>query len=518
MPRPFVEDLGPSPFGHLGTPNRPKFEPGRSINQSGRFKQHFHHYNGPSIDVPRATNPGSLQQAKSAALLLAETSPTTRADSTPRETLKIQNPSSNRDQEDMSLPASSMKIAIPRSRRNRPPRNLISWDGQDLDVGPFRGQRRFQAVINATSKTCSPLEKISRVENPMQPRHATVPTAHRLSSPPVNQVSLDPVNTRASLQHSLEAGLDELSLKDDSRDYWSSQLRSRQLPITKTSTISCNMKKPITPQPFLDTNFGRVPPEVRAVIWGHVFVAPEPWVLVRYPDSRHQSPPTQMEVGPANSTDDSSDPSFLRRIDILRTCRTIYQEGRHVLYSKNSFYFQSGSDCSKFLVSIGHEYVGKLKSLQFAGLVYYKSLTKEKVDELFPEERFSSDYRARILKLPRPYLYEDTEEAARLLRKCEGLTNVSLWMQVGEEEAIIDFLRHIRWWKTYVDFIDSFHWKLRPEKPEERYSHCNSWDARPTAGDWGDLTWGNDRVVTVEIAPQGKPGINQIIDDSQGFF
>ena len=478
------DDLGQSPFGH-----KRRQKAALLARPIAAPKEETNDYKEPSHDTADPTEQLTVTPPPE---------PTIQAEESPSEDKQLSD----------DLPPMTHLAAASSPKRNLLPRKLLSWGGTDLGISPFKGRRRLQALVDATiSDTSRP--KIER------------PTAASSSSESLNgSVSAqDPqpgsanTPTLSAPRSSLDSELEGLTL--------SSSLETTHAPsdsvvkprvsvfhaLVKNKARSLTVKKALTPQPFLNTYLGRVPPEVREIIWEYLLISPTSKVLVKYPESDAQSQPegqcsskaTRRQVWPIL-------PKFggINGVNILCTCRLVREEGHHIFFSKNSFRFTRASDLLEFLAYIGSGYRQKLTSFHLGGLLGQKLRYSERHLDIYCEEgMFGSGRRDSLAREIAPCLHPDAKKAGKMLKECKHLKSIDIEMKVGEEIYIIEFLQAWHgFYRTAVDFSDDFSWAVRPT----RFREGHIWGvhhfyelARPSGPSWGRYTLGNDRLVNVTI-------------------
>ena len=486
MARPFIDDLGPSPFKHR---RRQKAAvpapPVTAIKEEASDPKESCHDAGRPTEQLGVTPP-------------------------PESTTREEGPASQGSRIGDSIPPITRLATTLPPTRDLSARKLLSWDGKDLGISPFKGRRRLQALVKASEASHSVLEKPTAVSSSPGSLNGA---AHLTQDPQPSDADTETVSSPRSF---LDSELEKLSLSSPSEttpntsDGSVTSAASVSHAPAKNKILSLTVKKALTPQPFLNTNLGRVPPEVREIIWKYLLISSTSHIFVQNQNVDAQSQPESQPSGDSQlsskatpSTIWSTQP-FSPEIDLLRTCRLVREECQHIFYSKNSFILASASDLLGFLRSMGDDCRDKLRSLHLVGLITDKlSYTEKELDEFCREGWFGFGERDSLAQETGPDLHPHAEKATGLLRACKNLKTIDIEFKVGEELGIIHLLQEWHGFdKTAIDFLDDFSWIVRPtrflEKSIWRISDAHEL-ARPSDSSWGTLVSGNDRVVKVSI-------------------
>ena len=175
------------------------------------------------------------------------------------------------------------------------------------------------------------------------------------------------------------------------------------------------------PRPFLNTAFGKLPPELRVMIYRHLLVIPQ-----FQADSDHNK---------KNAKDSStaSQPFIhLKKssLAILRTCRQIKHEAHPVLLESGIPYFANGRELLGYLTGIGSTGRSRLEALCIGPLV-------------FPDPSADSDRPSQpgilffggegTISCRHATEDPDMKGAFSLLMECESLRTIYMDMKQGEE-------------------------------------------------------------------------------------
>ncbi len=495
MGRPFVGDLGPSPFKHT---RRQKALAAAAASSNGDQDKDRHH------DLPKL-----VEQ-------LAITPPVQRIAS-----------------DDKSVPSNSNLRLEPRTNgptfhQDSPARNVPLEDGKNLSLVLFKARSRLdgsgdeapgrRAFVHAglghlfpdiesgvelqsslhAAPGKAPRTNVMKPRNSLRSGRARAPpyTRREMKAPPflrTNPKGIDPVAPKKA---------------------------EPQIPRrTKTLLeILVNRRLP----PFLSTGLGKIPPEVREIIWKYVLTNP----ILHGTRVFSQSVPTNDDLVVTQPWD----PSFTKSATsmtaasttptlslpgiscpaILRTCRLIYQEAQYVLYSNTSFHLTNASALLLFLKTIGPGHRNELRSLHVGGLLGRKrSYTEEEIDTFCREEGFDGASRDYLARCTDECVLPDADEAAKLLGASKSPIKIILHLKVGEELLYIMFLAACLWCPWYVrvaiDLVDEHHWAMRAARSDEENALSSKKmkeldrQACPPGSSWGDDTWGTDRTVEVKL-------------------
>ena len=235
------------------------------------------------------------------------------------------------------------------------------------------------------------------------------------------------------------------------------------------------------PRPFPDTYLGRLPGEVRNMIYERLLIFPpsQPTRYLRVPLDTN----THSDISPArgatmttNSEAASAEvPTLAPRqqprsakvsyVAILQTCRQINREAYHIFYANNAFHFTSAPDLIKFLIGIGPLRRAELTTLHLEGLVVDQPLwTKEELDSL------NSDERKQCEAERHQAIHPDQNKLARLLDGCRSLSRLRLEMRDSERFEYFLFLNSTLWTgKQVVYLVDGSHWVVRLPPRDDKH-------------------------------------------------
>ena len=219
-------------------------------------------------------------------------------------------------------------------------------------------------------------------------------------------------------------------------------------------------------RPFSETTLGRLPGEIRDMIFEHLLVAP-PSQATRYlrvPDAAFVNPEEtearRSHVAPLQK----SELGKVSYVAILQTCRQIYEEAYHVFYAKNAFHFTSVPVLIAFLKGIGPTRRAELTTLQLEGLVVDQAVwDKDVLDSYCLENNIGSVERKELEAERWQSIHPQTHKVTELLDGCKNLSRLILEMRTHERFDYFFFL------KTYLDgtrrpvvyIVDNSRWVVR---------------------------------------------------------
>lgn len=226
-------------------------------------------------------------------------------------------------------------------------------------------------------------------------------------------------------------------------------------------------------RPFPETCLGRLPGEVRNMIYEHLLIFPpsQPTRYLRIPLDAG----THSDISPArgatvttNSEAASAEPSALALgqqsrsakasyVAILQTCRQINREAYHIFYANNAFHFTNAPDLIDFLIGIGPLRRAELTTLHLEGLVVDQPLwTKEELDRLDSNERKQREAERHEA------IHPDQNKLARLLDGCRNLSRLRLEVRDRERFEYFLFFTSSLWTEEQVVYlVDGSRWIIR---------------------------------------------------------
>lgn len=255
------------------------------------------------------------------------------------------------------------------------------------------------------------------------------------------------------------------------------------------------------PRPFLHTGLGRLPPEIREVIWEDVLSSQEAHVF----DADMHQPLGLTDAMSTVALAEAPPPSMQNEVScpaLLQVCRTVYQEAQHIYYADTMFKFTDPSSLTGFLVKIGMQNRLTITVLRLGGLTSREpTFSEAALDEHCREGNFGAGRREIFAAMTSNREHPKAKEAIPYLKECKHLRTIHLDLKVGEEIYYIIFLFHMYGFgKVVVDFVDTFHWTVRwaPREFDEWYPEFYK-RARPQGLEWGVDILRNDRLVEVDV-------------------
>ncbi|CAD6579973.1 MAG: hypothetical protein ASARMPREDX12_009423 [Alectoria sarmentosa] len=238
-------------------------------------------------------------------------------------------------------------------------------------------------------------------------------------------------------------------------------------------------------RPFPETPLGKLPGEIREMIYEHLLVAPPPQQMryLRVP----LMAATNSDIMPAkgaNVTADSkaasADPPQLAPapysrfakvscLAILQTCHQINREAYHIFYAKNSFHFTNVPDLLAFLIGIGKGRRAELTSLHLEGLVVDQPFwIKEVLDSYCLEHNIGSVEREEREAEHCLALHADICQVSELLDDCKNLSRLHFEMRTCERLHYFLFLIFdLGRGRSVVYLVDGSRWVVRWPYTEE---------------------------------------------------
>ena len=199
-------------------------------------------------------------------------------------------------------------------------------------------------------------------------------------------------------------------------------------------------------KPFLETAFGKLPPEIRADIFKDVLTVGSITPLkdgisvpiIRTKQDRGSR--TNLQIGPAGPAS---------CLALLQTCRQIYHESSLLFYIINPVYLSNPQDMLLFLRSLGPVRCDELRSLHLEDiLVQMPMFSPRYLDRLRAQGPFSEDAIARFATRRDDRIHRDVKEALQLLNKRGNLRKIYLDMRPSQTLEYINFCTQIPGFKN----------------------------------------------------------------------
>ena len=248
------------------------------------------------------------------------------------------------------------------------------------------------------------------------------------------------------------------------------------------------------PQPFLNTALGKLPPEIRVMIYQYLVVGQET-----------DPSATMSRLLAASPSIASQRFIYLRRsgLSILRTCRQINLEAHSIFDASGIPYFANAGELAGFLKGVGPIGRLQLEAFRIGSLVSHEPFEVHQHHYYDPRIFYlhSNGYISYRYKKIDP----DVTSAFSLLFECKNLRTIYMEMKQGEEIMHYNILRSfIAGLVTILRVYDLHYWyALRSEKPIHEYGvlDLNSpWRIYQALVSSGRLM-GRDVLVMVDMNP-----------------
>ena len=219
-------------------------------------------------------------------------------------------------------------------------------------------------------------------------------------------------------------------------------------------------------KPFLETAFGKLPPEIRAGIFKDVLTVGSLSPLkdgISVPMSQSKQDysdggsETKVSIGPARSAS---------CLALLQTCRQIYHESSLLFYSINTMYISDPQAMLSFLRHLGPARCDELRSLHLEDVVVsIPRFSQEYIDRLRSQRNFSEGTLAMLAARREDIIPSEVKKAVQLLNKRGNMRKIYLDMRPSQTLEYIDLCAQIPGCK-YREFV--FHsptrWSIAPSK------------------------------------------------------
>ena len=228
----------------------------------------------------------------------------------------------------------------------------------------------------------------------------------------------------------------------------------------ETHCASDRMSESLRLKPFRDTNFGKLPPEIRQMIFTNLLASPPAYGGYDF-RAATESSSGQSPISLASFVDLKG--SWFA---ILRTCRQIHLEAFPVFYASKSYYVANVQD---LVTMLGPRNYLRVKP----GLFRLNTITSLCLRNIFSNRPRHSP--AFIDLMMSKYQFSDREslQAKRTIeldsellfinfQQMKSLRNICLCILAGQEREVLRFLFNIRGFgRGVIDFTDDFKWKIR---------------------------------------------------------
>ncbi|KAL2057059.1 hypothetical protein ABVK25_002798 [Lepraria finkii] len=267
-------------------------------------------------------------------------------------------------------------------------------------------------------------------------------------------------------------------------------------------------------QAWLSSWFGRLPSEIRVMIYEHVLIVPpsQSPITIRGPSEEKKADSDKASTKPPSST------SHMSALALLQTCRLIHREAQDIYYARNAFHATSAKQLRRFLLGIGLARCEVLTTLHIEGLLTREPMFEK--DWLDQQRRETDMSDAEYQRLSNPITWRlgpDAQAASRLLRECKRLRKVHLLMGHPKksdyvEIKYIDFVRSLAGERTgnQVDFIDGSRWVVRASPDAWKWYSAlieTYYTGEGRTVHFPPLAEGEQRCVEVDIAREQVDGL-----------
>ena len=261
-----------------------------------------------------------------------------------------------------------------------------------------------------------------------------------------------------------------------------------RLPANET----CLQCYPI-PRPFLETNLGRLPPEIRATIFRDVLTVGTLSPLkdgISVPMVKSRSQVTGSPPGPASC------------LALLQTCRQIYHETSCLFYTLNTLQFSKAQDVLSFLRHLGTERCGELKSLHLDEMTVQVPRYTQSDLELFRSLGDHEDTLARLASSLCDDIHGDVKEAVQLLNKRGNLRKIYLDMRPTQTLMYILFCAKLPGFRNReFEFASPTRWSVMVPSASRRRSWVDTFleEETPVQDMPYYAYWGGNEKYRVEV-------------------
>ena len=184
---------------------------------------------------------------------------------------------------------------------------------------------------------------------------------------------------------------------------------------------------------FLETAFGKLPPEIRADLFKMVLTVGSLSPLkygISVPMAKPQRVPhpqlTRCPARPASC------------LALLQTCRQIHRESSLLFYAINTLYLSNPQDMLSFLRHLGPTRIGEIRSLHLEDVFVQMPMWRQgQLDTLRSQGLVSEDILASFASERGDMMNPDAENAIKQLNKCGKLRKMYLDMRPSQTLAYV---------------------------------------------------------------------------------
>ena len=286
-----------------------------------------------------------------------------------------------------------------------------------------------------------------------------------------------------------------------------------------------NSSEEIGPKPFHQTHLGRLPPELREMIFTELLATPPAF-------GGH-------DFVTKSSNFRASSPAPIRFVHItaswrqvLWTCRQIYREAFPVFFASSAYFFaKPPTRAFDYLSMDSFRRVLRLDTITalfLSGWVETRPLySKERLDEIFSDPNYPGRNLVTRQELEVKTFKTIRDSSTYSFRGLKSLRTVVLCFLVGEELLYINVLYALsNMRRGVVSFIDESRWAIREQNPEDPF-----WSIQYACFTSGDFNKGKDneeisydrRCIELDVtdidsrAPGLKEGDERFVEVSIGL-
>ena len=264
-------------------------------------------------------------------------------------------------------------------------------------------------------------------------------------------------------------------------------------------------------KPFLETAFGKLPPEIRADIFKDVLTVGSISPLkdgISVPMSKtkqdysDRTSETKVSIGPARSASCFA---------LLQTCRQIYHESSHLFYSINTIYLSDPQAMLSFLRHLGPARCDELRFLHLEDvLVPTPVFSQEYIDQLRSQRVYPEGTLAMLATRREDRIHPDVKKAVQLLNKRGNMRKIYLDMRPSQTVQYINLCTQIPGCQYHeIAFQSPTRWSMTPSNQSFFMAILADLGKEPSGDKPYSAYWlGNEKYrVEVEIlraSPKGN--------------
>ena len=208
-------------------------------------------------------------------------------------------------------------------------------------------------------------------------------------------------------------------------------------------------------KPFLETAFGKVPPELRTYIFKNVLTVDSPLkdgISVPMTRSKLDCPERRIETKPSIKP---ARPAS--RLALLQTCRQIYQESSLLFYSINTMYFSDPDELLLFLYHLGPVRCNALRSLHLEDFFPSRNIAGRKEIPRLDHEAMgllnkTGKFRKIYLDMSPDYVLDYVE----LCTKMSGLTSCEIAFESPTRWSVMPPSTKWERWPWFLTYLSEF--------------------------------------------------------------